>query len=49
MTGMEDMLQACLKKMYAVRAMRKGKISDAHALLTEALNTAGGLRTRAAW
>ena len=44
----DEAVKASVNRMYAERAMRAGKLDEAVALLTEALNTAGALRFQGA-
>ena len=42
----DEAVKALVHKLYAERAMRAGKLDEAHSLLTMALNTCGVLRPR---
>ena len=44
----DEAAQACVKQLYAERALRANKPDEAVALLTDALNRAGALKLRAA-
>ncbi len=44
----DEAAQACVKQLYAERALRKNKPGEAVPLLTDALNRAGALKLRAA-
>ena len=44
----DEAVKALVHKLYAERAMRAGKLDEAHSLLTMALNTCGVLRLRGA-
>ena len=48
MKGHAEAVKALVHKLYAERAMRAGKLDEAHSLLTMALNTCGVLRLRGA-